>query len=227
VRRLASTRREHDSAGRPFWRGRIVDVEIVVLETGLGLAAAEDAAREALERLRPRCLIATGLAGGLSPAVRVGDAIVPDRVAREGGEALAVDPELRARAALHLPEGRTRRGLLGSVDRVVGATSEKRALAGRLQADAVDMESAALLEQARAASVPALVVRAASDAVDDAVPDLTGVDLGRTSGRLRLAARALLSPSTTSALVRLAASSGRARRTSIRILEDLLPRLRV
>lgn len=203
------------------------DADVVVQETGMGLAAARTSAREVLAARRPRCLVATGLAGGLSPSVSVGDAIVPDRVARENGEALPVDPELRATAALDLPERRSRRGLLVSVDRVVRTAAEKEALARATQADAVDMESAALLEEARAAGIPSLVVRAASDTARDELPDMEGLDPSAWGDRLRLVGRALTSPRTAAGLLRLSLGGARGTATLRQVLGKTLPRLQI
>lgn len=191
----------------------------------MGLAAAEATLGETVPATSPRCVIASGLAGGLAPAVATGDAIVPDRVAREGGRPITVDPELRAAAAMWLPEKRSRRGLLVSVDRILRTPEEKARLAAATRADAVDMESAAILEQAESFGVPAIVVRAASDAADDDLPDLEGLDLGRRRDRLRLAGRACTSPRTAAGLVRLARGARRATRTLDEIFRNLIPRL--
>ena len=163
ARMLGAPRIEIDATGRRRHRGHVGGAPVVVQETGLGLEAAARSATRALEEVSPCCLVASGLAGALSPAASVGDAIVPDRVAREGGETIEVDGALRAIVAPHLPEKKARRGLLISVDEVVRTRAQKAHLVERTRADAVDMESAALLEQARRAGVAALVVRAAAE----------------------------------------------------------------
>lgn len=211
--------------GRARWTGWCGPTPVVVQETGMGLAAAEATLGETIPATSPRCVVASGLAGGLAPAVAIGDAIVPDRVARAGGHPIAVDPDLRTAAAMWLPEKRSRRGLLVSVDRVLRTPGEKARLAAATRAEAVDMESAAILEQAARFGAPAIVVRAASDAAGDELPDLAGLDLDRLEGRLRLAGRACLSPRTAAGLVRLARGARRATRTLDEILRNLLPRL--
>ncbi|MDG2305108.1 MAG: hypothetical protein P8R42_10710 [Candidatus Binatia bacterium] len=222
---LTTPRRVRDDAGRSRWSGRVADVDIVVQETGMGLAAAAATARAAIDAVSPRCLVSTGLAGGLSPAVALGDVIVPDHVARSGSSPLSVDPELRAIAAADLPQGRSRRGLLVSVERVVRTPTEKSALRTSTRADAVDMESAAILEVALPMSVPAIVVRAASDTAQDELPDLSGLDLSRVADQARLAARALTSPRLAQRIARLGWGGHRATRTLTKVLGNLLPRL--
>lgn len=222
---LAEATRDTTASGR--WHGHVDGTAVVIQETGMGLHAADEAARGALEQVRPRCVIASGLAGGIAPAVGLGDAIVPDCVAREGGPDLIVDHELRAAAAMHLPERRSRRGRLVSVDRVVRLPSEKASLAAETRADAVDMESASILEQASQRSIPAVVIRAASDTAEDELPDLSGLDLTLRGDQLRLVGRALTSPRTALGVVRLARGGQRAMQTVTAILENLLPCLKL
>ena len=70
-----------DAPNGPYkrWYGSYADLEVVVLETGMGLDSTEAALASALPEIRPGCIISTGLAGGLSASVRPGDAVVPDR----------------------------------------------------------------------------------------------------------------------------------------------------
>ena len=225
VRMLDGPRVEVDATGRRRMRGYVRGAPVVVQETGLGLEAAGKTAALALEEVSPCCLIASGLAGALSPSASIGDAIVPDRVAREGGEVIEVDGALRAVVAPHLPEKKSRRGLLISVDEVVRTRAQKAALVERTRADAVDMESAALLEQAREAGVAALVVRAASDDTRHDLPDLEGLDLSRSADQARLVGRTLLHPAMWWALPRLARGGRLANRTLRRVFEKTLPLL--
>lgn len=225
ARMLGAPRVEVDATGRRRHRGHVGGAPVVVQETGLGLEAAARSATLALEEVSPCCLVASGLAGALSPAASVGDAIVPDRVAREGGETIEVDGTLRAVVAPHLPEKKSRRGLLISVDEVVRTRAQKADLVERTRADAVDMESAALLEQARRAGVAALVVRAASDDSRHDLPDLGGLDLSRAADQARLVGRTLLRPTMWLALARLARGSRLANRTLCDVLERTLPLL--
>lgn len=226
VRLLANPTQETCSTGHLRWHGRWGGTEVVIQETGMGLTAAGASTRAALEETRPSALIASGLAGGLSTAVAIGDAIVPDHVSREGGQPIAVDSTLRAIAAHHLPERRSRRGLLVSVDRVVRTRDDKSRLAAATRADAVDMESAAIVVEADRAGVPVIVIRGASDIASDDLPDLSNLDLTTRRDRLRLAGRALRSPGTARSLARLGWGGHRAMKTVAEVFENFIPRLK-
>lgn len=209
----------------PRWEGRAGTTEVIVRQTGVGLDAARDVAETELREGRPAAVVSTGMAGGLSPAVGRGDAIVPDRVSFEEGDEIPVDPALRTLAAPLLPERRSRRGLLVSVQRAARTPTEKAALAAKLRADAVDMESAALLDTARAHGVPAVVLRAASDTAQERVPDLDGLDLAQPRDQARLAFRALGSIREIHSLVQLARGARAASQTLSDVLGSFLPRL--
>jgi adenosylhomocysteine nucleosidase len=79
-----------------------------------------------------------------------------------------------------------------TVEHLVSDPAEKRRLAASHQADAVDMESAAVAEVCVARGVPFLAVRAVSDAVDTALsPELVRLLSGGSVSVLK-ACRALL-----------------------------------
>lgn len=193
----------------------------------MGLDAAAGAAAHALQDTNPRLVLSVGLAGGIARAVRRADAIVPDRVAREHGEDIPVDTDLRALVAPFLPEKRSRRGRLVSVDRVVRTPAAKAELAAAARADAVDMESAAILEEAARAAVPAIVLRAASDTAEDVLPDISTIDVTKPIDQFRLVGRAITSPRTAAGLVKLGWGGHRAMQTVTHVLKKLLPCLKI
>ena len=209
----------------PRWEGRAGTTDVIVRQTGVGLEAAREVAAAELGGGPPASVVCTGVAGGLSPSVGRGDAIVPDRVAFEDGEGIPVDPALRTLAAPLLPERRSRRGLLVSVQRAARTPAEKAQLAAKLRADAVDMESAALVDVARAHGVPAVVIRAASDTAEERVPDLDGLDLSQPRDQVRLALRALRSAREIHSLLQLARGARAASQTLTEVLGSFLPRL--
>jgi len=119
-----------------------------------------------------------------------------------------------------------RRGLLVSVERVVRTHDEKSTLAAATRADAVDMESAAILGEAERAGIPAIVIRGASDVAADDLPDLSDLDLTARRHQLRLVGRALRSPRTARSLARLAWGGHFAMKTVTEVLENVIPRLK-
>ena len=62
--------------GLPFWRGRIAGREAVFVESGAGKVNAGVATALLLDRFDCRALMLCGVAGGLDPALGVGDIVV-------------------------------------------------------------------------------------------------------------------------------------------------------
>jgi len=157
----------------------------------------------ALTRGRP-LVISAGLCGGLDPALRAGDLVLPSGVVDARGERHEVARRHHARAQERL-EGRARTGDLLEVADVVATPAAKAALFMRTAAVAVDMESAHILRAAAAAGCPALVVRAVSDAAGEALPPPL-LDVVAPGGRLRpgrALGAVLASPAAWPALLRL------------------------
>jgi nucleoside phosphorylase len=148
---------------------------LVVRAVGLGSVGLSRAA-PGLAALRPRAVLATGLAGGCAPGVRPGEILVGSRVGPTAAgawvtpDAALVERVLGALGARRLPH---RVGPLVTV-REVAATPEAKAVLWRdHQAIGVDMESAHVLAWAGTAGFPAAAVRAVSDGpVEDVPPAL-------------------------------------------------------
>ncbi len=128
-----------------------------IAHSGAGLAAAARYAERALTD-RPEMLIATGFAGGLNPALRVGDVVIATNFS---------DPALLVRAreiaGAHF-------GPLASVELPVESIEAKSTLARATGALAVDMETASIAAACARAGVPLLAVRVISDPAGEALP---------------------------------------------------------
>lgn len=192
--------------GRAY-RKRQGAIEVSVVLTSVGPGNAARVVAQVLEEKRFDLLISSGLAGGLRPMHRPGHVLVGRAVRRlENGQELAPLAEwvegarkLGAREAVFVTSAR-----------VAGSGAEKRFLG--IEADAVEMESFAVIEQAAARNVPAVVIRAINDPVETSLP----VDFNyvfNASGRVRparLAGELIRQPAAAAGLVRLARESRRA-----------------
>ena len=67
---------ESEIGGLAFWRGRIAGREAVFVESGAGKVNAGVAATLLLDRFDCRALMLCGVAGGLDPALGVGDVVI-------------------------------------------------------------------------------------------------------------------------------------------------------
>ena len=124
----------------------------------------------------PALVVSAGVCGALSPGLAAGDLVVPEAVLGPTG----------ARYATVEVGGLARAGTLATVTEVVTTPAAKARLWMATTALACDMESAAILEWARARGVPAAVIRGVADTADRGVPeDLAAVV--QPDGRVRTA----------------------------------------
>ena len=177
----------------------------LVLAGGAGpVAAAQAAARLADEGAT--ALLSFGLAGGLVDKAPPGTLIIPGAVLIETSR-IATDAALSAWLG-----GVTVETLL-SVSRTVATAEAKRGLHDRFGAAAVDLESGAVAEVARARALPFAALRCVCDAVDTDLPPAALVALNR-KGAIMIE-RVLLSlieqPRQLGALIRLSRQAGAAR----------------
>jgi len=128
---------------------------VVVAVGGIGRKAATRAAQAAVEGYEPSMMVSAGIAGALSPGLKVGDVVAAREVvdttsgihfASSGGDAV-----------------------VATVSSVSGP-AEKRMLAERWNADVVDMEAAAVAEVARSRGIEFAAVKTISDSLDFVMP---------------------------------------------------------
>lgn len=167
------------SYGRPGLR---------IAPVGLGAVLLSERWASCRDGLTAPLVISAGVCGGLDPRLAPGDLVVPGRVLAPDGETLTVPPGAHARALA--AAGAAATGMLVSTRIVVGTAVAKAALRSATGAEAVDMESAAILAAARTDGLEAVVVRAVSDGAGESVPAALSALLG-PEGRLR-GGRALL-----------------------------------
>lgn len=195
---------------------RIGDAQVRVGFAGIGQMPAVRAARELLQ-FAPDVLVSSGLAGGLRPQHEVGRVLVARALRMEDDRFLIKsDDRLRRMAAVC---GARVVDLFFSADHVVITAREKAALG--LLADAVEMESYAILTEAARCRVPSVAVRAISDSARADLP----LDFNRAINRKgglswpRLFALVARRPYRLPGLVRMGGESRRAAATLARFLD--------
>lgn len=163
--RALRTFRRVEFLGVPVHAACIGDLQVHVLLTGMGPERAVNAVRTAFANEYHMC-ISTGLAGGLKNLHPTGRVLVARTVrAGIGDEFIATDSRLRRLAAIC---GARVVDAFYSSERILVRAREKASLA--LLADAVEMESFGIMDEARKWRVPAIAVRAISDAAGDDLP---------------------------------------------------------
>lgn len=156
---------------------------IVTLETGIGPARAVAGVDQLIagpQRYRPSCVIMAGYSGGLTDDLRVGDVLVGTGVLDLTGCSWPTTWPASAPNGYRLGDVLTATGLVGSVE-------EKRDLARRFGAVAVDMETAAVARRCQELGIPFGCVRVISDAVGTPLsPELIGALAGSRVSVLRV-----------------------------------------
>jgi len=179
-------------------RGTLDGREVVIVASGVGKVKAAATATLLVERLGCRALVLSGVAGGLSADLGIGDIVIADRlididygrltpegrivyqpgvlpIPEEKPDPGYLMPEpLRTRLRERL-EARHLEATLGTIlttDAYLAAPRERDELAGEWDGLAIEMEGSALCGVAERFGLPWLVVRALSDrAGEDSLDD--------------------------------------------------------
>jgi adenosylhomocysteine nucleosidase len=169
--------------GKLTFRGaRLGEIRVAFVQCGMGAAKARLATRALLDGHSPKWIISAGFSGALLPELKIGDIVVGNLLLDEEGHELAIDIGMPSDPAKGLHVGR-----LLMARQIVRTVAEKRALAEKHAALAVDMESLAVAETCRDAKVRCLAVRVISDDLSADLPPEILTMVGET-GSVRLGA---------------------------------------
>jgi adenosylhomocysteine nucleosidase len=172
-----------------FVVGTIFSKAVLLLRTGVGPQKTARRLEEIEEAHNPQCVLSIGCAGALSPDIGTGDVVISERLIDDaaGGRAYHPSPALVETAKdcckrLGLP---FHVGGTASTPSVVATTRDKKDLAAKYGAVAVDMESAQVAAWADKIGIPMLSVRTISDSSADRIPPEIAAIVDR-DGRMRL-----------------------------------------
>ncbi len=199
---------------------RIARTLRAVVTIGGGTPGGAEMAAESLAAGGANGLLSFGLAGGLDPALRPGDLLVP-RAVRAFGQSWPADPGLLAVLGGPTIE------LLLSEATVVASAAAKRRLWQATGAAAVDLESGAVAEAAIRHDLPFAVLRAVCDPASRSLP-AAALSALNPAGRVRpwrFLAVTLGHPGQLGALLALASDARCARRTLAERVRALGPSL--
>ena len=150
------------------------DQPLLIVETGVGLKAASQAAGLAFSHFQVREALLLGVAAAARPELRRGEAILALEVG--GVEALEKrwrpDGGLleRARRVLARDGGTFQEGPILSLDRIVHSPDEKIQIGHETGAMALEMEGASLAQEAEARGVSFLEIRWILDPTNSPLP---------------------------------------------------------
>ncbi|MDX2043422.1 MAG: hypothetical protein SF097_19555 [Acidobacteriota bacterium] len=196
-------------------RGVVSARAVTVLQSGMGARGFADWLADHLKTNSYDTLMVVGLAGGLDPRLKTGDAVVYDccldaREANENATPSAIQhPHGQAdlvRALLDALRETALSSFYGSgitVSRVVINAQDKLWLGQQHQALAVDMESFDALQVAAKRGVPAAVVRVISDEAEHDLPDFNfAAEADGTVNTRRMATAMLQRPAASTRFLR-------------------------
>jgi nucleoside phosphorylase len=134
-----------------------------LLVTGLGVDRTLRTLEKTFEERKPSCLVFTGMAGQLDPALELGDVVLPEEWELESGTRFPVDGGLveRLRSLNWEVDGR---GV--TVSMPVVSRKKRLQLHQKTGARVCDMESAAAMMIAASYEIPCLAPKVVSDTAD-------------------------------------------------------------
>ena len=190
------------AAHTTFITGVLDGHDVVLAGSGMGKVNAAIITTLLADRFGCRTIVFSGVAGGLDPALSIGDVVVADRIVQHDAGVLEngmvrtyqpghapiinptdrlgypVDPALLDRVKLRLEglsvPGQIVYGTVLSGDQYLNCDTTRERLLGELGGQAVEMEGGAVAQVCEAFGIPWLVIRSLSDlAGGDALFDFT------------------------------------------------------
>jgi nucleoside phosphorylase len=218
--RKVTLNEKHWSGGADVYETQVGDCCVWVSLTGMGIKSFDFKSALCLRSVGLDAIISSGLSGALKRSYRVGQIVVPKRVATlRDAAGLATAANL---ADLAERQGATLVDTLLTADRIIDTQEEKARLSQF--ADAVDMESFHIVHEFSLEAAPVTVIRAISDAANEDLP----IDFSRVvtdSGQLRAAQlikELVLHPTKIPHLIRFAKQSREAARNLANFLDVFL-----
>lgn len=221
-----------------LWEGRCEGHRVVLVQTGVGRARAEEATDLLLARYPLSVLLSIGFGGGVHPELECGDVVVCPTVRRAaGGEVPSewlLEDEVHSDARLQrlATEALAEEGIRGhvgdslAVSRVIGAPALKAEIGHTFHVKVVDMESYWVAHRAVDRVSSLLVARAISDPLDCSLPDFASVvDADWSDGPRRIISQLVRRPSLLPSVAGLALCVRKAARSLAAFVPALVRRI--
>ena len=183
LRDSLENRKDHKLAGFDLYTGTLDNVEVVLLQSGIGKVNSSVSTALMLQAFAPDCIINTGSAGGCDDSLDVGDIVISSELLHHDVDVTAFGYELGQMARMpvtYIPDellaqtaaqcielvadAKTVRGVIATGDTFVSDPAKVAAIKAAFPAvKAVEMEAAAIAQTCFLFGTPFLVVRALSD----------------------------------------------------------------
>src|SRR5437660_12918189 len=176
--------------------GHVNGRDVALVHTGVGARNCNQRLEILLHKTRPRLVISSGFAGAVTEKLRVGDLVLAQNFS---------DPRLLASAERILRDRQPRLAKLFTSTSIIDSVAERNEIARAAGAEAVDMETGAIVAVCNAHGVPLLSLRGISDTSNQPLPAPPSVLFDIESQRPsygRLISYLLRHPSSISKMVR-------------------------
>ena len=158
----------------PFRKIAAGKAGVALLLVGIGRLNAEQSVRAWLATYSPALVLTCGFAGGLNPALKLGDVIFELSGRRDEFHESQTEKEIgdswNSSLRNKLLAAGARPATFFCADRIATTVAEKRTLRDETGADAVEMESAAIHAVCRERGIPCATVRVISDPASEDLP---------------------------------------------------------
>lgn len=170
-----------------FYRGRIEGTEVVVAAAGVGKVNAAVCAQTMILKYSPDLIINIGVAGGLSPSLKIGDIAVASAVVEHDMDTTALGDEkgfisgidsvkmeccgtivdMLVKAAESIEDISVETGIIASGDQFISAREQRNKIINDFGAIAAEMEGGSIGHVCVMNKLPFGVLRAVSDGAND------------------------------------------------------------
>ena len=186
IRALMTDKKERIISGISYVSGMLGSCEAVTAVCGIGKVFAAICTQSMILEYDPKVIINTGVAGGLSPQLRIGDIAIASQVVQHdmdlsalgdprglvpGLDSIYIEADTEISDMLSecvRSEGmNTLTGTIATGDQFVASVSKKEELIGEFSAVAAEMEGGSIGQVCRVNNKPFAVLRAISDSADE------------------------------------------------------------
>ena len=189
--------------------------DVTIVHTGVGAKNCNERLEALLHKTRPRLVISSGFAGAVSEQLHIGDLILAENFSDPGR--LAIAERVLSKQA--------RRVKLFTSTSIIDSVAERNEIARASGAEAVDMETGAIVAVCNAHGVPLLSLRGISDTSNQPFPAPPSVLFDIESQRPsygRLISYLLRHPSSISKMVRFSKQIAHVRATLTDAIVELV-----
>jgi len=178
---------EHETinyAANKYYKGKFANHDVVVAYSKIGKVNAALTASTLIEKFGAEKLLFSGVAGAVSPELKVGDLIIASELCQhdlditafghphgyvpEGKQFVEADKSLNelAKKVANSIDLKLKEGIIATGDQFIANVERKNWIESTFKADALEMEGASVAVVCDALEVPFFVLRAISDAAD-------------------------------------------------------------